>query len=419
MKISIAIACDSQAPLQSTMSNALDEIVTAASKIYTNVIKLKVAIEQAIQQGLDALVISLQETYDTVMGIYTDLMSKLDGIVQLIAPFPMSVGESAYATITQLSTEWVARGKAIVTEYSSFLIQKMLGLIAALIPLNLLIPVPFFGTVDIVQFFADAEYRAGLKAQLVDKLDAALAVIPNLIASIYSGINGGLQSLEMRAQEVWQWFVQQLSSAGYELLMSAFAKLISTFDKIWKTLGLPDIIALLTLDVESLIQTAIDTALAAAEQRIQKAKDAYNKVKSLYDQGLALASDLEAAMGELAAVISNKWAAVKDAVLGIEVFGVTVESMVTLVEDVSATTLEDTLSTLISQAKDWVIKYPMQLLLGWLDKIKVFLKKIGLSALVALISMTLCDFLEIIGFPLSIEIEIPDIPQIPTSGELP
>ena len=413
MNISISIDCNSQAPLQDALTGAFNQLASTASNIYNESTKILVAIEEAVAAGLSDLVVELTALYDEIISIYEDLLDKLNQFLGLISPFPLSVDEIPYPNITQLNTSWVARGKAIVTEYSTFLIQKILGLIAELIPISLLVPLPFLGNVDIVRFYNDAAYRSELKQQIADDLEAVLTVLPSPIKEIYTGVQGGLQSIEMQVQEIWQWFVQQLSTGGYGLVHIAIEALISEFQDIWDDLGLPDIVALLTLDIEALLETAISLATDVADQVISVANSTYESVNQLFNAGEATEAELESAMDNLATAVSGKWALIVEYVLDIEVFGIAVRDMVTLYDGASTVTTEGILNDIISQAKDWVIKFPLKLLLEWMDVVKEFFEAIGLSALVDIITMTLCDFLELIGFPLSIEIAIPDLPHLP------
>jgi hypothetical protein len=412
MNISIAITCDSQAPLQETLTNPFNQIVSAASSIYNEATKILVEIEKALADGLTELAAELTALYEDIIGIYEDTLGQITSLLDIIAPFPLSVDSIPYPSITQLNTEWVARGKAIVSEYSTFLIQKMLDLISSLIPVSFLVPVPFFGTIDIVKFSNDAVYRASLKQQLADDIDAVIALIPSSIGDMYSGLNGGIASIEMQIQEIWQWFVQQITTGGYELLYSALEALIEEFKDIWDELGLPAIIDLLTLDIEGLIDAAIAQATLIADGVIAQATSIYDDVNSLFLAGKATELELETAIESLSTAISGKWDLILNYVLDIGVFGITVRDMVTLYDDASTVTVEGILNTVISQAKDWATKYPIKLLLEWMDLVTEFLEAIGLSALLDFIKFTLCDFLELIGFPLSIEINIPTLPEI-------
>tara|TARA_R110000851_G_scaffold327163_1_gene496412 strand:+ start:577 stop:1830 length:1254 start_codon:yes stop_codon:yes gene_type:complete len=417
MNITINIVCDSQAPLQDVLTNPFNQIVSTASTIYNSSTILLVAIEKAISEGLGDLVQELKELYDTVIGIYDQVIGQMNTLLELIAPFPLAVDTPVYLNITQLNVEWVGRAKAIVTEYSTFLIQKMLDLISTLIPVSFLVPVPFFGTIDIVQFFSDPVYRSTLKIELVDNLDLVLDLIPAPIREQYTAINGGIQSLEMQVNEIWQWFVQQITTGGYNLLHGAITALISEFQEIWDGLGLPNLVALLTLDVEALIESAIAQASLIADELIARALSLYENVKVLFSSGEATIEQLEEAITDLALATKGKWQFIINAVLDIEVFGIAVRDMVTFYPDASTIMSEGTLNTLISQAKDWATKYPIKLLLEWMAVAEEFFNSIGLSVIVEFITFTLCDFLELIGFPLTLEIEVPELPAIPLNKE--
>ena len=399
--IEIEIDCFSTFPLMDALTKAFEQIGDMASQLWDAVLLKLTEMRQALLNGLTALYNQLLSELQPLIDAYNDFVDTIKQIWAIISPFPISAGDPMFPSIDYMLAELPKRARALISEFTTFLLQQILELIATLIPIDFNIPVPFFGTVNIIDFFSDAEYRAQLKAQLVEQIDDVLGAIPNAIANIYAGIQGGVESLEMRAQEIWQWFVQQINKAGIELLYSAIEALIDKFKEIWDSLGLPDLIALLTLDVEGLIESAINLALDYAEDYIQEFVDAYNNIKALYQQGKATLEDLQGSAKTLKDAAKSKWQIVIDYVLDIEVFGIAIRDMVDTFTSASVENAEEVLAKLISQAKDWAYKFVLKKITEWIAKVAKFFEAIGLGAILDLLTLNLCDFFAFIGLPVT------------------
>lgn len=399
--ITIEIECDSRFPTQDALRQAFESLVRQATDLWQLVLQKYQEAKKALVDGLNDLYEQLIAEYQQLIQDYEDFIQQIKDLWDLISPYPLSVDDPAYATIESVQDSVVQRARAIVTEYSTFLIQKFLDLIADLIPVSFLVPVPYFGTIDIVALFNDPAYRASLKQQILDDVDAVASAIGGAIADVYSAVNGGVASLEIKAQEIWQYIIQKVTEGGLTLLYDALGALIEEFQDIWDSLGLPDLVALLTLDVESLITSAIESVVAQFDTLIQNLLDQYNAVKELFAKGEATYAELIAARDAFLEMVRDKWQAVIDEILGIGVFNVTVGDIVTLATNPSVDNAEQIVNTLISQAVDWAYKYPFKLILEWMDQVTAFFEEIGLGAILEFLTFTFCDFLDLIGLPVT------------------
>jgi len=73
---------------------------------------------------------------------------------------------------------------------------------------------------------------------------------------------------------------------------------------------------------------------------------------------------------------------------------------------------EDQINEMVRAARDWFAQWQKELILMWINKIKSFLDAIGLGAILDLLTITFCDFLKLIGVPMSIDLTLPELPQI-------
>lgn len=300
-------------------------------------------------------ILGLQDVADQIRAV----LQTLDNMLGI---FPITITKPVFGSISNPEFEWELRARAIVAEFKLYVIAKCLEIIESLISGLLTIPVPFLGNVNILQLFVDPEYRASIRAKIAANLDGALAVVGKLGKS-FSG-EFGVESPEMQVQEIWTWFVDEMVKLATNVLHAAFATLIQMFNNIWNALGLPALVALLTVDIEALIEAAINSVAKIPP-------------------------------------ISEYYKLVIAALKAINIFGFTLEDLLGGTYEDFTESSEMTINRLISAAKDFAVKYPIYLIELWMDAVKAFFNAIGLGALLAFIPFTFCNFLQVIGFPTS------------------
>jgi hypothetical protein len=301
----------------------------------------------------------------TVLG-YNELAGQirqsLKSIDDLLGNFPISVTKPVFGTLSVPEYEWEIKARALVAEFKLFVLAKCLEIINTIIDGLVTIPVPFLGNVNIVRLFSDPEYRAEVKSRITKNLNGALAVVGRLGKS-FSG-EFGLESPEMQIQEIWSWFIMEMTNIATNIIYEAFKTLIRMFDSIWRSLGLPSIIALVTCDIETIIE------------------DAINSVSKLLP-------------------IAQYYKMIIATLKSITIFGYKLQDLLGGDYEDDTESAEITINRLISAAKDFAVKWPMYLLENWMKLVKDFFNAIGLGALLTYIPFTLCSFLTTIGFPTS------------------
>lgn len=269
--------------------------------------------------------------------------------------------------------EWERVITNAIQEYHSYVMSKMLQLIASVIPVNFAIPVLGL-SIDIVAYFSNPSYAALLKKQIRDQVDKFYAMIPDAYKMF--GGEFGIEFPTLKAEAVWSYIQSLLNKGALQLLHSCFGQLISTFNTIWTPLNLPALPALLNLNVESLV---------AAKVNAFKAKIAVlgsidiNIKNKLYDE---LISELES----------------------ISLAGFNILSILGAEIDEKIVSAERQIERITEALRDFGEAYPKKLILDWMNLVKAFFNAIGLSALVQWITFTFCDFLKIIGLSTSISV---------------
>jgi hypothetical protein len=297
---------------------------------------------------------------------YQDLANQirtaLKTIDDLLGNFPISITKPVFGALSLPEYEWEIKARAIVAEFKLYVISKCLEIIGTIIDGLVTIPVPFLGNVNILRLFTDPEYRAEVKSRITNNLNGALAVVGRLGKS-FSG-EFGLEAPEMQVQEIWSWFVMEMTNLATAILHQALGTLIQMFNKIWKALGLPALVALVTCDVEALIEAAIDSV-----SKLLPIEQYYKMIVA--------------------------------ALKAVNIFGFSLLDLLGgAYEDVTESA-EITINRLISAAKDFAVKWPLYLIEVWMQAVTAFFNAIGLGALLQYIPFTFCSFLTLIGFPTS------------------
>lgn len=380
---------------------SLAEIFQDFAKVAVNLKKLAF---DALAQARKYLALGDTLNYSLFLDIYLNYkqefavyLDTINAIWDIITPMPLSGGTPLYASISDFQKEWVTKARGVVSDYTMYLPQKFLELITVVLPVGLLVPIPFIGNVDIIQFFSDAAYRTDIKTNIYNNLSSVSAAISAAISGMYAGTFGGVSCPQMSAQEIWCWVCQQISTGGMKLLHDAFTALIDNFNGIWSSLGLPALPALITLDIESLILGVIDSVKSTYLSLITSAKGTYKQVQDLFSRGEASKEQLTLARNQLLQVTSEQWSAIVDGLKNLSIFGIPLGSLLTINTDVATYNSETIVSDLISQAKDFVNNYVLNIFIEWMDKVKSFFNAIGLSSIVAFITFDFCDFLSLIG----------------------
>jgi energy-converting hydrogenase Eha subunit H len=185
------------------------------------------------------------------------------------------------------------------------------------------------------------------------------------------------------------------------LMHGGFGSLISTFQEIWDTLGLPALPALQELDVEQLIEStmeSIETQIKNAPQDAKEAlqKEAMTQLESISIAGFSL----------------------------IDLLGGEIENNLQI-DDYDKERLKE-------KARQFAEDWETYLLKEWMQTVTGFFSAIGLGALTEWTSFNFCQFLTLIGFnpititlPTSVStvaasagVSLPTLPVVnDTSGE--
>ena len=277
----------------------------------------------------------------------------------------LSIYDPKFKKIEIPEMEWEIMITRLTQDYPMYVQQKFLELIGKLTPISFELTILGI-EIDILKIFT-AEERTNIKTQISEDLDKFYALLPES----YRFWDGkyGFENPELKGESIWSYILSKINSGMTGLLTDAFEALIKLFDEIWDALGLPDIpIPLPDLNVESILEAIIK----AWEKKVEQGQASYAElIEELESVQLAGFSLIDLIGGEI---------------------------------EESIETAERKIERLIESARDFGENWPGYLLRKWMETVTAFFEAIGLGALVELITFTFCDFLNIIGFPKTIDL---------------
>ena len=337
---------------------------------------------QLIAAGQEEVAKQIQDILDEVRSLLSIYDPKFDGL---------SIPE----------IEWEIMITRLVQDYPMYVQQKILELISKLVPIDFKIPVLGL-SIDILKIFTaegiddiknqlsgmsddmkaqiqalkdDASLSAAdlqkelqklaeLRAEITDKFWAMLPESYKLFGGDF-----GLSSIELKVETIWSYIRSKLNGGMTGLLADAFKALIKLFKIPWDLLGLPDIpLPLPDLNVESILQAIID----AWKKKVEQGKATYADLIEELEKVKLVGFDL------------------------LSLIGGKIEE--------SIETAERKIERLMEAARDFGANWPRYLLVKWMEIVTKFFETIGLGALVEWITFTFCDFLNILGFPKTIDL---------------
>mgnify|MGYP001576838482 CR=1 FL=1 len=278
----------------------------------------------------------------------------------------LSIYDPKFEGISIPEIEWEIMITRLVQDYPMYVQQKFLELISKLVPIDFVIPVLGL-SIDILKIFTP-EGIADIKKQLSEEVDKFWDMLPDSY-KLFGG-DFGLSSIELKVETIWSYIRSKINGGMTGLLTDAFQALIKLFKIPWDLLGLPDIpIPLPDLNVESILQAVIDAW--------KKKKDA-------------------------------TYAELIEALESVSLAGFTLIDLIGGKIEESIETAERKIERLMEAARDFGANWPRYLLTKWMELVTKFFETIGLGALVEFITFTFCDFLNILGFPKTIDLSFSD-----------
>jgi hypothetical protein len=274
----------------------------------------------------------------------------------------LSIYDPKFNSLSIPEIEWEIMITRLTQDYPMYVQQKILEIIGKLTPIEFKLNILGI-EIDILKIFT-AEEIANIKTQLGEEIDKFWGMLPESY-KLFGG-DFGLNSPDLKVEAVWSYIRSKINSGMTGLLTDAFQALIKLFKIPWDLLGLPDIpIPLPDLNVESILQKIIDAW--------KKKKDA-------------------------------TYAELIESLESVSLAGFTLIDLIGGKIEESIVSAERKIDRLMEAARDFGANWPRYLLTKWMELVTKFFENIGLGALVEFITFTFCDFLNLLGFPKTIDL---------------
>lgn len=311
------------------------------------------------------------EAAQALIDAANEIIDILETVKKIIEEICADIVDPLFNGLQVPELEWERRIISLIQSFHNYVMRKILELIDAVIPIDFVITV--FGiAIDVIDFFANPKQAFNdIKDQVAAEVDKFFDFLPD-IDKFLAGIEQGIQSAELKARAVIDYIMRKINEGLLGILYDVLGKLIDLFDEIWDALGLPDLIAFITFDVDGIVQSIIDAADGVLT----------DVVNQLSEISLAGISVLDMIGGEIESVINSP---------------------------------EETIKRFVNALRDFAVNWPKKLILAWMEEVKEFLDAIGLGALIDLVLLTFCDFLNIFKFPFNIQIDNPAVDIEPST----
>ena len=282
-----------------------------------------------------------------------ELQSTIDGLRTAFAPY-----DPKFEKLSIPEKEWQIMIQRLVEEYPMYIQAQIMSLITTLFPISFNLPIMGL-SIDVVKLVTDRTYLTTLVSNISgDELNRLYALLP----SEYKLFDGeyGLENLDLKKKQVVDYIKNESAKFMNGQLFTGFGGLISAFQDIWDALGLPALPVPLSLDVKSLVDTAIANA-----------KDDAAKLAALKNISIAGFK--------------------VDALLGGDI-----------VDDFES--LEFQIARINSKLKEFAEGYQLFLIRQWMGKVTSFFSAIGLSTLTQYATLNFCTFLGLMNISTNIDL---------------
>lgn len=306
----------------------------------------------------------------------------LQALESVFGEFPWSVPTPLWGNLKAPEWEMELKLSAMFQEFKIYLITRMLEILGELVGPWLQIPIPFVPGCVLGDLLT-AEGRAKIRRTISEQLDAIAEALGLPWDFTFSG-ELGMDSIEARAQMIVSRIYSEIIKTLNNVLHAALGALIQAFQQIWNQLGLPALVALLTIDFEALFDSIWNQVKDLAISMAEKLERVIN-----FFLDLDLKSLIEGALG----AIANLWP-----------FPFSVRALLEQVEgllnaEYNLQSVEIRFTRIMNAVKALFENLATMIMEIWLQAVTAFIQQV-IAPLMQFIPFTMCAFLTLVAAPL-------------------
>lgn len=306
----------------------------------------------------------------------------LDALESVFGEFPWSVPTPLWSNLKAPEWEMELKLGALFQEFKIYLITKMLEILGELAGPWLQIPIPFVPGCVLGDLLT-AEGRTKIRNTIIEQLDAIASALGMPWDLTFSG-ELGIRSIEAQAQMIVSRIYSEIIKTLNNVLHAALGALIRAFQQIWNSLGLPALVALLSIDFESLFESIWNQVKDLAISIQEKLEMVIN-----FFLNFDLKDLIEAALG----AIANLWPfPFKVRELLEQVQGLLDAEYNLIAPEIKFQRIMNAVKALFENLATMIIEI-------WLQAVTAFIQRV-LAPLMQYIPFTMCTFLNLVAAPL-------------------
>jgi hypothetical protein len=332
------------------------------------------------------------------LALWNDIKSivitPLDATEDFLGALSPTLPSQTRNTVRDRPEEWRRRADDLQENYKLYFMLGLINLLGTFASHILQIPLPLVPECTVGDLLSP-EGRDKIGKAILSRLPALILIIPDPYRSICLGIYGLLSS-EEALRNFKSYWISEVKKIIQNPLYAVFTFLIKKFKKIWKSLKLPDIPAILALDpveiLNAVVQPYVGSITSAYNALVKPFKDIQEGIDKHGTLSDYLKSELSSKLGEIIDAILNIQIPIIGSLgklMGIEGFEdpklgsiVTPQAVFARLCTRLANVIQDIVSIILEE---------------WIQKVKKFLDKIGLAAIFSLVPLTFCKFLQLVA----------------------
>lgn len=288
------------------------------------------------------------------------LIKPLDATEDLLGALSPTLPSQTSNSVRDRPEEWRRRADDLQENYKLYFMLGLIELLGSFAShiLKILLPlIPDCTVGDLIS----SEGRQRIRQAIIKNLKSLISIIPEPFRSLCEGKFGILSPEEVLRNFISYW-ISEVKKIIQNPLYGVFTFLIKKFKKIWDSLKLPNIPAILSLDAPSIIMSLI--------QPYMSSMDISGMVTSLLSIQIPV---IGLTLGKLLGIKGIEDLSLGSIVSPQAIFARLCTRLSNIFQDIVSIILEE-----------------------WIQKVKKFLDKIGLGAIFSLVPLTFCKFLKLL-----------------------
>ena len=336
------------------------------------------------------------------MALWDDIKSiviqPLDAMEDFLGALSPTLPSQTKNTVRDRPEEWKRRADDLQENYKLYFQLALINLLGSFASHILKIPLPLVSGCYVGDLLSP-EGRQRIRDAVIKNFANLIELIPEPFRSLCKG-EFGYFSLEEAFRNFFSYWKSMVKKIISNPLFAVFQFLIKKFNKIWKSLNLPALPALLSLDPSEIIMAIVQPYIATIQNTYNALIKPFKDIKEGIEKYGSASDYLKSELNKILPKIVNSILSIKIPVLNVTIGDLMGIKSIEDLADGVVIRAQDVFARLIARIANVFEDIVLIILEQWIQKVKKFLDKIGLGVIFTLVPLTFCKFLKIIAAPL-------------------